>query len=340
MPEVEYLQFGGLAVVEGVMMRSPHFFAVACRAPNGEIVVKTEPLAKTWIGRQEWLKKPFLRGSLAMLDTMVLGNRAMKIASNVQLDTRFMTEAEKADFAKSGKAPEQISPFMLIVAVIISLATGFLLFRVVPEATAQFLRPGSKDKIGIGTNILAELIKLVFFIGYLSLLRRLPLVLEVFKYHGAEHKAINTIEASEPLDPDHAMAQTRLHPRCGTNFAIIVILLGWIIFPFVPRFGQETANPIIVILIRVLIELVVLPIIAGIAYEIIRAAGRAKNKAWVNILLKPGLMTQYITTEEPAVPHIEVAIASLQAVMEAEETGKLRDDIDPVAPAVAAVTPA
>lgn len=313
MSQGEYLQFGGMAVVEGVMMRSPHYWSVACRAPSGQIVVKTEPLTQTWIGRQKWLKKPFLRGSLAMLDTMALGSRAMNFASNVQL------EAESKGQAKT----KTLDNVTLALTLLASLGFGFLVFKLGPEAIAQWLRPGAKDQQGTGTNYLAELIKIVFFIGYLMLIRRLPAILEVFKYHGAEHKAINVVEAKEDLTVAAAKLQTRLHPRCGTNFAIIVLLVGLLLFPLIPRFGQADAPMALVVLIRLGIELCVLPIIAGISYEIIRAAGKAKDQRWVNVLLKPGLMTQYITTEEPEEKHLEVAVASLKAVLLAEETGEL-----------------
>ncbi|MES1227968.1 MAG: DUF1385 domain-containing protein, partial [Armatimonadota bacterium] len=219
----------------------------------------------------------------------------------------------------------------LLGAVLVSLSFGFLVFKVLPESTAQLIRPGAKDANGIGTNYLAEVIKIALFIGYLSLIRLIPAIKEVFRYHGAEHKAINVIEASEHLTPENALAQTRLHPRCGTNFAIVVLIIGFLIFPLIPRFGQSDVNPILVVLMRLGIEIIVLPLIAGIAYEIIRAAGKAKNQAWVNILLKPGLMTQYITTAEPEEKHVQVAIASLESVMRAEEHGHLTNvELDPM----------
>jgi len=395
----EYLQFGGMAVPEGVMMRSPNYYSVACRAPSGQIVVKTEPLDKTFLKKLDFLKRPFLRGSLAMIDTMALGTRAMRFASDVQLadpaaleDTRkpigsnlrnflfflcavpvivlvvgllkghffgleFSSAGGKnwnvlgpsifvaalgavAGFTVMGKtrdesevAPAQGKTFdnaAILGAVAVSLAFGFFVFKVLPESLAQSVLSGQKDSRGIGTNYLAEVIKVALFIGYLSLIRLYPPILEVFRYHGAEHKAINVIEADETLTPEHALAQTRLHPRCGTNFAIVVLIIGFLIFPLIPRFGQADANPIIVVLIRLGIELCVLPIIAGIAYEIIRAAGKAKNQAWVNILLRPGLATQLITTAEPAEKHVEVAIASLQSVIRAEREGELTNvELDP-----------
>ena len=311
----EYLQFGGMAVPEGVMMRSPNYYSVACRAPSGQIVVKTEPLDKTFLGKLGFLKKPFLHGSLAMLDTMALGMRAMHYASDVQLAAEAASSTEKAPSKAMTNAA-------LLGAVVVSLGFGFFVFKVLPESTAQWIRPGSVDREGIGTNYLAELIKIVLFIGYLSLIRLYPPIMEVFRYHGAEHKAINVVEASEQLTPANALAQTRLHHRCGTNFAIVVLIIGLLIFPLIPRFGHGQVHDVLVVLMRLGVEICILPLIAGISYEVIRAAGKAKDQKWVNILLKPGLATQLITTAEPAQGHVEVAIASLESVMKAEETGE------------------
>lgn len=334
MGQPEYLQFGGMAVPEGVMMRSPNYYSVACRAPNGEIIVKTEPLDKTFLGKLNWLKKPFLRGTLALLDTMAIGVRAMRFASDIQLDARYAKPGEEVVAQKSNKTLDTAA---IAGTIIFSLAFGFFLFNVVPNGIAQFLggdRAGA-DTRGLVTNYIAEVVKLVFFLGYLFLIRLLPPILDVFRYHGAEHKAINSIENIGSVTAESAMAQTRLHPRCGTNFAIMVFIIGFLLNPLVPRYwlvGPEV--PVLATLVRVVTELALLPLIAGISYEMIRAAGRAKNQRWVNIMLAPGLWTQFITTEEPKEPHIEVAIRSLDAVMRAEETGEMENTVSDIEPAV------
>lgn len=332
----EYLTFGGLAVVEGVMMRSPHHYAVACRAPNGKIVVKTEPLAQTWIGRQKWLKKPFLRGTLAMLDTMALGNRAMNWAANVQTAPEYQVEgsdAAKATTATSGT--KLVEGGIVIATVIAALVFQFLVFRQLPENVAEIIvrtatNSHKENILPYVTNYLAEVIKVVLIIGFLAAISRVPTMVELFRYHGAEHKAINTIEAHEDLTIANVNAQTRLHPRCGTNFLIIVTILAFIIVPAVPRnlLIPNTSPGWMLALSRLPINLVALPILAGISYEVIRAAGKAKNKAWVNIILKPGLATQLITTAEPRDKHLEVAIASLKSVIKAEESGELTNSTD------------
>lgn len=215
------------------------------------------------------------------------------------------------------------------VTVILSLAVAFVIFKAIPEFIAQGIFH-QVDPQGYFTNLIAGLVKLVLFIGYLALIRRMPAILEIFRYHGAEHKAINAIEEhGDNLTPAVCMSQSRLHPRCGTNFAIIVMLIGFFVFLAIPRyptiFGHEFKNYFEVVGLRVALELILLPTIAGISYEIIRAAGKAKDQKWVEILLKPGLATQYITTEEPQEHHIEVAIRSLKAVLRAEETGELEN---------------
>ncbi|MCW5937851.1 MAG: DUF1385 domain-containing protein [Fimbriimonadaceae bacterium] len=327
----EYLTFGGMAVVEGVMMRSPNYWAVACRAPNGKIVVKTEPLEKTWIGRQKWLKAPFLRGSLAILDTMALGTRAMNFAAGVQTEEKHLDPAEAASVKKTSKATDN---FVIGLTILVSLVIGFFVFKAAPEVVAEFsVRTATgqeANRFPLATNYIAEVIKILLFIGYLGAISRIPTIYEVFKYHGAEHKAINTVEAHVELNAANCAAQTRLHPRCGTNFAIIVAIVTFLIVPLIPRdlIVPLTAPGWLLAASRILVDLLVLPFVAGISYEVIRAAGKAKEQKWVNVLLAPGLATQFITTAEPEQAQIEVAIASLEAVMDAEDTGELLNTDD------------
>lgn len=322
-PKGEYLQYGGQAIIEGVMMRTPRFFSIACRAPNGTIVRITEPLEKTWIGRQKWLMKPFLRGTFALLDGMTLGLRAMRFASDVQMDPKHSTE----DQVKAAGKPvnEKVQNAAVLGAIIFSLAVGILIFNVMPNALAETLRARGVSN-GTIINYTSEIIKLVIFIGYLWGISKLPDVKEVFRYHGAEHKAINTLEREQPLEIGTCQAQTRLHPRCGTSFAVIVFIIGFLFLPLVPRYpitGHQ-GDPFKDVPVRILMELCLLPIIAGISYEALRMAGKLRDEKWVNIAFKPGLWTQLITTQEPAEKHVEVALAALQSVVDAEERGSVR----------------
>lgn len=317
MPKGEYLQYGGQAIIEGVMMRSPRYFSIACRAPNGEIIQTTEPLEKTWIGRQKWLKLPFLRGSWALLDAMTLGVKAMRFASSVQMDPLYQKPGE----ADQGKPMNKhVQDIAIGATVVVSLVFGLFLFNVVPNALAELLRNfGVKN--GTWINFATEMVKVVFFLGYIIAIGQLPDIREVFKYHGAEHKAINTLEADQPLDIQHCLQQTRLHPRCGTSFAIVVLIVSIIVSTLTPRYlvtgGQ--GNYLIDVGARVLLEIfVLLPIISGISYELIRFAGKFRNTTFVNILFKPGLMSQYLTTREPREDQVEVALRALQNCVDAE----------------------
>lgn len=320
MPKGEYLQYGGQAIVEGVMMRSPNFFSVACRAPNGQIILQTESLESTWIGRQKWLKWPFFRGSLALVDAMALGIKAMRFATKVQTDPAFGAEPEPGSAIGT---PGRVQDVAIGATMIVSLAFGFLIFNFLPNTVAEFSQRFLGNHNGLQINLIAEIVKMTVFLSYVGLIGLLPDVKEVFKYHGAEHKAINTLEADQPLTIDFCKAQTRLHPRCGTSFAIIVLLVGLIVFTFVPRYpitGHQ-GNGWIDIVVRVGIELVILPLIAGTAYELIRIAGRFRSTWLVNVLFKPGLWSQYLTTREPEVPQIEVALAALKACIDSEALG-------------------
>lgn len=401
----EYLQYGGQAIIEGVMMRSPKFFSVACRAPNKQIVLRTEAIEKTWIGRQKWLKLPFLRGGLAILDSMALGLRAMKFASNVQLEEDLQDpdevkklEAEQAAKGKAAtKAPSQrMQDGLILGTIILSLAIGLFIFQYLPNlisaamagdrsysasytlpdgfnsdrAKTELKKAGFEDveitasgsRLDLKTrppkklaadkvddkiaevaalpaadakdvkqtgapdwriNLITEIIKILMFIGYIWAISRMKEIQRVFQYHGAEHKAINTLEAGQELTMENCRKQTRLHPRCGTSFAVIVLLISLVFFTFIPR---PDLKPILASVVRFLIEIPLLLILAGIAYELIRIAGKFRNQAWVGYLFWPGLMTQYITTSEPDDEQIEVALESLKATIAAENSGSAPDE--------------
>ena len=330
MPKGEYLQYGGQAIIEGVMMRSPRYFAVAVRAPNQQIVLQTEALASTWIGRQKWLKLPLLRGSLALIDAMALGVRAMHFASHVQMDDKYQPLEEGAEAlpegivrpgGDGGGEGESIKKIAVGGAMVVGLLIGLFMFVYLPNLLGQGVlgRFGIDDSITV--NFVSNLIKAVIFIGYIWLVSRLPDIRRVFMYHGAEHKAINTLEADQSLDVANCRLQSRLHPRCGTSFAIVVLLVGIVIFTFVPRYPVPEWKHLLLLntLLRLGIELLILPIIAGISYEMIRFAGKFRRSGFVMALFKPGLLTQLITTVEPQDDQIEIALVALKAVVDAEE---------------------
>jgi len=207
------------------------------------------------------------------------------------------------------------------------IAMGFLLFVFLPNWLAEAF----KGLDPIQKNLLTGIIKIVFFLLYLGGIGMLGAVKDVFRYHGAEHKAINTLEAEQELSLENCRLQTRLHPRCGTSFAVIVLLVSLLVFTFVPRYPLgEHANvallgfnvsTLINVFIRVALEILILPIVAGISYELLRLAGKFRNQTAVNLAFKPGIWTQYLTTREPDGGQIEVALTALKNVIRAEREG-------------------
>lgn len=310
------------------MMRSPKYFAVACRAPSGQLVLETEAIAKTWIGRQRWLKWPFLRGTFGILDHLTLGTRCMNFTAQVQM--------QGDPDAPQTKGAEKIQNMAVGIAIVVGLALGIVLFQFLPQVIAQ-----ATGAIGVtsGTvmNLITETLKIAFFVGYAALIARMPEVRRLVQYHGAEHKAINVLEAGEELTLENCRRQTRLHPRCGTSFVVIVVLLSFAFFPFVPRNPLDLDNSIGIVGVRMAIEIfIMLPVVAGVAYELIRLAGRFRNQRWLMALFWPGLASQRVTTAEPNDDQIEVAMAALAAVLHAEATGELeRIPLETTTPATA-----
>lgn len=346
----EYLQYGGQAVIEGVMMRSPHYFAIACRAPDQSIMVRCEPIAKSAQIRAKLLKIPFLRGSLALVDAMTLGSKAMKFAAAIQLDPKYEAKKElnepsksatqklyietdptEAQTAPESKPPDSVGNTIVAsekplqsgaIAATLAVAAviGAVVFIYLPNLIAQHL-----GFMGVTTpllqNLAAGLIKIFFFFGYIYGIGRMEDIHRIFEYHGAEHKAINTLEAGRGLVLTECQKSSRLHPRCGTSFAVIVLLLSLVIMTFVPRYPVPGLAVWLELLIRVGVEILFLPFIAGISYELLKFAGTFRSQTLVMAFFRPGIWTQYLTTQEPKPDQIEVALTSLREVLKAE--GKL-----------------
>jgi uncharacterized protein YqhQ len=289
------LQYGGQAVIEGVMMRSPRYFAVACRHPNGDIVVKLEDLAHSWLARLKWLNRPFLRGTLALLDAMALGIRALRFSADVQLEEQTQTVQQK-----------RINDLAIGSTMVVGLLIGLGLFVALPTTLTQ-LMPWKNPVL---LNMLDGVLRIALFLGYVLAVGNLKEIRRVFQYHGAEHKAINTLEAGLPLTMENAKQQSRIHPRCGTSFVMVVLILAIFVFSL-------TGRP--PIWLRIPLHIALLPLVAGVAYEVIKFAGRYKQSRLTRWLLAPGLWSQHITTREPEEAQIEVALRALQAVVEQEQ---------------------
>lgn len=308
----EEMMFGGQAVIEGVMMRSPRYYAVACRTPDGEVVLHQEPVGATLLGKLDWLNRPFLRGTLAIIDALALGLKALAYAANVQATAE--AEANEAARRAAGRPSKkaQAADMAIGVTLAISLAAGVGLFVILPTLLTQLVQYRLGVDSAIARNLLDGVMRIGIFLGYVSLISFIANIRRVFQYHGAEHKAINALENGRELTLDNAMAESRIHPRCGTSFVVIVLLATILVHTLFPR--PEHA------LVRIALHLALLPLVAGTAYELIRLAGRARSQRLLTILLAPGLWSQRLTTREPDAQQVQVALAALTNVIDRERS--------------------
>jgi uncharacterized protein YqhQ len=297
---------GGQAVLEGVMMRGVSTWAVAVRKPEGEIEVTSEPLV-SWAKRHRILRLPVIRGVVALGESLKIGFRALAISANAQLEED-----------ETGRK-EEIGGWMWGVTIALSVALAIGLFFVVPVGATSLI----KDALGSALLfwLVEGILRTAIFIGYIVAISRLPDLRRVFEYHGAEHKTISSYEAGDRLIPARAEIYSRLHPRCGTSFLLIVMVLA--IFVFAPIGLPEWYW-------LVLSRILGIPLIAGLSYEVIKWAGRNRRKRWVRALMWPGLMLQNLTTREPDRDQLAVAIASLEAVLAVESPAELERDADAI----------
>ncbi len=283
---------GGQAVLEGVMMRGVSTWAVAVRKPDGEIDVSSEPLV-SWAKRHRIWRVPVIRGVVALVESLKIGFRALAFSANAQL-------ADEED-------AEPIGGFMWGLTIVLSMALAIGLFFVVPVGATSLI----KDQLG--SSILFWLVEGVLrtsiFIAYLWGISKVSDLRRVFEYHGAEHKTISCYEAGDRLTPARAETYSRLHPRCGTSFLLIVMVLAIFVFaPLgLPAWYWLLASRILGV-----------PLIAGLSYELIKLAGKHRRKRWVRAVMWPGLMLQNLTTREPDREELAVAIAALEAVLAVE----------------------
>ncbi|MBQ9757709.1 MAG: DUF1385 domain-containing protein [Clostridia bacterium] len=297
---------GGQAVIEGVMMRGPHKIATAVRKSDGEIIIDEKPIGK---GRKnKILKLPIIRGCINFFDSMIVGIKALMFSAKffeVDEDGN-QIEQKPGKFEKwldEKLGSEKATEAVIYVAVCLSLLLSVGLFILLPAVIVGFLKGLIENHILL---TLAEgIVRIAIFILYISLVSRMEDIKRVFMYHGAEHKSIHCFESGEELTIENVRRHSRLHPRCGTSFLLIVMVISIVVFSFI-----SWNNP----LIRLLLRLALLPVVAGISYEIIKFAGRHDNLL-TRVISAPGKWFQYITTNEPDDSQIEVAIASLKAVI-------------------------
>jgi uncharacterized protein YqhQ len=297
---------GGQAVLEGVMMRGVSTWAVAVRTPDEGVEITSEPLV-SWAKRHRVLRWPVVRGVVALGESLKIGFRALAISANAQLE-------EDEDGQK-----EEIGGWMWGLTIALSLALAIGLFFVVPVGATSLI----KDELGSALLfwLVEGILRTAIFIGYIVAISRLPDLRRVFEYHGAEHKTISCYEAGDRLTPARAELYSRLHPRCGTSFLLIVMVLA--IFVFAPIGLPEWYW-------LVLSRILGIPLIAGLSYEVIKWAGKNRRKRWVRALMWPGLMLQNLTTREPDREQLAVAIAALEAVLAVESPEEAAKDAEAI----------
>jgi uncharacterized protein YqhQ len=302
---------GGQAVLEGVMMRGIRNWAVAVRKPGegAEIEVTSYPL-RSALRRHRWLRVPVLRGIVALGESLAIGFKALGVSANAQLAAVTASAGEGED--GEAQEPMEISGGMWAGTIVVALVFAIGLFFLLPLGLTSLV----KDQLHSSALfwIVEGTLRTAIFLGYMVLLSRLRDLRRVFEYHGAEHKTISCFEAGLDLTPENAQRFSRLHPRCGTSFLLIVMIVSIFVFGAVglPAWYLLVASRILGV-----------PLIAGISFEIIKFAGRNRRRRWVRAVMWPGMQLQLLTTREPDLDQLAVAIASLEAVLALEDPTEL-----------------
>lgn len=295
MSEKKMTSIGGQAVIEGVMMRGPHKIATAVRKPDGEIIIdekENKSLGKI-------AKVPIIRGVIAFISSMVIGVKSLMFSA------KFYDVEDENKKEKKKETKENMSDWMIYGSVILAICMSVGLFIVLPNVISNIFVP-NKEANPVIYNLVESIVKIAIFLGYLFAVSLMKDIQRTFEYHGAEHKTIFCYESGEELIPENVKKYSRFHPRCGTSFLLFVVIISIIVFSLVGVYE----NPFINLGLRLLL----LPLVAGISYEIIKFAGRSTSKyiTWLNV---PGKWLQRLTTREPDEKQIEVAIAALKAVI-------------------------
>jgi uncharacterized protein YqhQ len=287
---------GGQAVLEGVMMRGPSNWAVAVRKPNGEIAEVSQPI-DSLMKRHRFFRLPVIRGVMALGESLAIGFRALAISANYA--------AQEQDAPEGEDVKTELSRGQLFFAFAVAIGFAIALFKVTPALITSWLPIETT-----GWFVIVEgVIRVAIFIAYIAAISLLPDLRRVFQYHAAEHKAINAYEAGEELEPERVQRFSLIHPRCGTAFLLWVMVIAIFVFAF---FGRPAWYWLIVS------RIALLPLIAGIAYELIRFAGKHTGSRVLMTLLAPGLWLQRLTTREPTLDQVEVSIRALREVLQLE----------------------
>lgn len=299
---------GGQALIEGVMMKGPEDIAIAIRKTDGNIIVKKDPVGK--IEKSKLVKIPIIRGIIALINSMVIGIKALTYSAEFFEEDEEL-EKGKIDIWLENKFGDKADDIAIYISVVIALAMAILIFAIIPTFLINLLKNVVESKLVLSG--MEGVVKIIMFISYIVIISRMKDIQRVFQYHGAEHKAIHCYESGKELTVENAKDFTTLHPRCGTSFLLIVMTVSILLFSLL---GWEN------FVMRIAMKLLLLPLVSGISYEIIRWAGRS-DAAITKIISHPGLMLQKLTTREPNDKQLEVAIEALKNVSIKDEDGDL-----------------
>lgn len=291
MSKEKFSSVGGQAVIEGVMMRNADLLATAVRKPNGDIVYKKTKISKS---RNKLSTIPFIRGAITLFDSLVLGVKELTFSAN-------QAEVEE----------EQLSQKEAVMTTVVSLALGIGLFIVLPSVISSFLFRDNK----IHSNLLEAGLRLSFFVLYIFLISFSKDIQRVFQYHGAEHKSIYAYEQHLELTPENAKKFTTLHPRCGTSFLLIVMFIAIIVFTALDFILPPPTSFATKLFTKVILRVLFMPLIAGISYELQRYTSNHLDNWIVKLVATPGMALQKITTKEPDLQQLEVAIVAIKVVL-------------------------
>ncbi len=283
-------QYGGQAVIEGVMMRGPKVAVTVVRHPNGELVTNIKPLSSIYSGRMR--RTPFIRGVIALLEALVLGVGSLVYSANVALE----------------EEGEKLSSSSVWLILTVALAFGVGLFFLAPLFLTRLIDPYISSSLVF--HLIEGFVRLVIFLGYLKLISLLPDIKRTFAYHGAEHKTIHAYEDGAPLEPEAIKHYSTAHARCGTAFLLTVMVIAILVFALIGR--QE-------VWIMILSRILLLPVIASLGYEVTQFGARHMQNGFIRAIITPGLWLQSLTTNEPDEGQIEVAAAALKEVLATEQ---------------------
>lgn len=298
----EEILVGGQAVIEGVMMRTPHAYAVAVRRPDGSVAIQKD-VVPSLARRFPFLKLPLLRGVATLVQALALGIRTLNYSASVAMD--------ESPVEKPQPKKRDATSLALFGSMLAALAFGVAIFILAPLYLTRWTAGYVPALEGwVLFNLVDGFFRVLFFILYIVFISRMKDIQRVFEYHGAEHKVVFNREAAEELTVENSRKQSRFHPRCGTSFLLFVMVVSIVVFSIFKLQG---------FLWIALSRILLLPLIAGISYEMIRFSARHADRAWLRVVIQPGLWLQRLTTREPSDDQIEVAITALKEALQVEE---------------------